>query len=181
VGGGLLPDVFNDFIDDDATRPKTPKHSWPKLISYVRVEDKDGLFLTDQDSDIERYAAKTGLNIVNTEREVSNGRQIIRIGLWKALRQMMCVNCQPRQMPMISEYPYWFEQACMPCTCKNPSPADGLIAGGMGVFCLDPPKGAEFTLSMCLVNKHLYSVENKACMSCCNAKAVEFARKRLLK
>ena len=151
-----------------------------RLIGYIRVENRDDLFVSDQNSNLESLAQHKGLKVLKTESEVANGNQIIRMGLWKALRLVACYNCTPKQMPMTMDFDLWFAEAVRSCTCKNPAPLDGIVVEDVSILCKSPPQGAKFTLSMCAVNLHLYSVEAKACLSCCNPQAVEFVRRQML-
>ncbi len=59
-----------------------------KLIGYVRVENRDDIFITEQDVRIETFAGKEAMDVVLIEHETSNGNQIVRVGLWKTLRAM---------------------------------------------------------------------------------------------
>lgn len=151
-----------------------------RLIGYVRVEDKEELFVSDQNSDLESFTQQKGFKVVKTEREVANGNQIIRVGLWKALRMVACSSCPPKNMPMTMDFDLWFAEAVRACTCKTPAPLDGLIVESVSILCKNPPQGAKFTLSMCAVKLHLYTTETKSCLSCCNSQAVEFVRRQML-
>lgn len=153
-----------------------------RVIGYVRVDNRDQLYLTSQDSVLEKYANKELLDMVQIEHDVSNGSQIMRLGLWKTLRMMLCINCEPRQMPMNLDYESWIKEVMRPCTsCKAADQLKGIVVVDVSKVCTQPAQGAKFTLDMCAARKHLYSVQEGRCISCCNPQAVEFLRKRMTK
>lgn len=151
-----------------------------KVIGYVRVENRDDLYITDQDARLEYFSGKEGMDLVQIEHEVSNGQQLIRTGVWKALRLVACSTCEPKPMPMIMEYDYWFKEVIKPCTCASPAPANGLLIDDIKVLAANPPQGAKFILDLCMNKKHLYSVKEKRCLSCCNPQAIAFLKKQTL-
>jgi hypothetical protein len=150
-----------------------------RLIGYVRVQNRDDMFITDQNSSIEGFANKEGLDLVQIEHEASNGNQIMRVGLWKVLRLMTCTSCPPKTMPMADQYDYWFREATRPCTCKCPNPASGILVDNITVLCTTPAQGAKFALDMCAARKHLFVAEGQRCMSCCNPQAVKLVMKQM--
>lgn len=148
-----------------------------QLIGYVRVTNRDELHSSDQDSHIHQFAQKEGYEVKHVEQEVSNGNQLMRIGVWKALRWLACTKCPPRPMPMADMYDYWFKEAMKPCLCDSPKPADGLIAENIEVLCTTPAQGAKFVLDMCVMRKHLFVSSDRKCLSCCNPQAIKIATK----
>ena len=152
-----------------------------RVVGYLRTLSRDNLFITDQDSRIEVYASREGIDIVLVEREANNGNQICRTGLWKTLRHISCSACEPKSMPMTDDYSYWMREALKGCICAKPEPLHGLIVTDMEIITPNPQAGTKFLLDMCLAKKHLYTVFDKRCMSCCNPQAVEFVRKQLQK
>ncbi len=151
-----------------------------KVIGYVRVENRDEIFITDQIGDIDNFASREKLDLIKTEHETSNGNQIMRLGLWKTLRTMTCLECDPKTMPMSDDYDHWFREALRPCTCRAPRPASGIIVDDIKILTTQPSSGAKFTLDMCVAKKHLYVVREKRCLSCCNPQAVEFVKRKML-
>lgn len=151
-----------------------------RLIGYVRVENRDNLFTTEQNSRIEAFSQREAFDVVQIEHEVSNGATIVRTGLWKTLRLMTCIHCEPKQMPMSAEYDYWFREAIRPCNCKNPEPVSGILVDNIKILCANPPLGAKLILDMCVAKKHIYSVNDKSCLSCCNPQAVAFVKRQML-
>jgi hypothetical protein len=145
-----------------------------RLVGYVRVTDREDVFTSEQNSEIHGFAHREGLKVLHMEHEVSNGVQLMRVGLWKLLRKMVCLNCPPKQMPMSDMYDYWFKEAIRPCSCQSPSPSDGILAAGMEIICTTPAQGARFTLDMCANNKHVFAALEHRCLSCCNPQAVRF-------
>ncbi len=152
-----------------------------RLIGYVRIENRDEIYISDQNSHIENFAAKNNLEILQIEHEVSNGQQLVRTGVWKALRMMACLNCEPKQMPMVLDYDYWFQEVMKPCSCENQDSADGIIVDDIKTLCANPPQGAKFLLDMCTQKKHLYASSDKKCLSCCNPQAIEFLKRQMLR
>lgn len=152
-----------------------------RVIGYVRTTSRDQLFVTNQGSRIENFANREGLEIAQVEHEASNGNSITRAGLFKALRMMICLACEPKLAPMTDDYSYWIREAMKPCSCNRPQTLDGLIVEDITIISPNPPIGTKFLLDMCVAKKHLYSVKEKGCTSCCNPKAVEFVRKQLMK
>lgn len=152
-----------------------------KVIGYVRIENRDEIYISDQNTHIENFAAKSNLELVQIEHEVSNGQQLVRTGVWRALRMMACNNCEPKQMPMVLDYDFWFKEVMKPCTCKNPAPLDGILVDDIKTLSANPPQGAKFTLDMCTQKKHLYTSSDRKCLSCCNPQAIEFLKRQMLR
>ena len=151
-----------------------------KLIGYVRLENRDDIYISDQNSDIETFASKQNLELYSIEHEISTGTQLMRVGVFKALRMVACTECEPKQMPLTDMYDYWFTEALKPCFCKVPRPADGLIVDEISILSTTPSQGARFTLDMCVAKKHVYVVKEKRCLSCCNPQAIEFLKRKML-
>ncbi len=151
-----------------------------KVVGYVRVESKDDLFLTDQDARIERFVTNEDLDLTHIEHEVNAGKVLMRLGVWKLLHDLNCLDCPERQMPMSADYKYWLQEAFKPCSCQTPRPANGILVSDISILCTDPPQGAQFTLDMCMLKKHVYSITGKRCLSCCNPQAIEFMKRKNL-
>lgn len=168
----------NQFGETSLNTSETGKPR-TKVIGYVRVENRDEIYVTGQNIDIESFANSRALKLVKIQLDVSSANQIMRVGLWKVLRMVACSNCPPKQMPMSGDYEMWLREALRPCTCNNPAPAEGIVVDNIGIICESPPQGAKFTLDMCANKKHLFSAQEKRCLSCCNPQAVEFLRKKM--
>ena len=151
-----------------------------RVIGYVRVENRDDLYITDQNSRLEGWANREAIDVVQIEHEVSNGQQLMRTGVWKVLRMVACSNCEPKPMPMIMDYDFWFKEVMKPCSCKAPLPSHGLLIDDIKILAANPPQGAKFILDMCMHKKHLYSVREKRCLSCCNPQAIAFLKRQTL-
>ncbi len=151
-----------------------------KVIGYVRVENRDEIFITDQDTHIENFAKRQNLDLLQTEHETSNGSQLMRLGMWRILRLLACSECEPKSMLMTDDYQHWFREAMRPCTCKSPKPASGIVVDDIKYICIQPSPGARFTLDMCVAGKHVYVVQDKRCLSCCNPQAIAFVKKQML-
>lgn len=152
-----------------------------RVIGYIRMPTRDQLFISNQDSRLESFSNREGIEIVQIEHEANNGNVITRIGLWNTLRLMICRNCEPRPMPMTDDYSYWIREAFKKCNCGYPESAHGILVDDISIVCTNPQPGTRFLLDMCVAKKHLYCVREKRCMSCCNPGTVEFVRKQLMK
>ncbi|MBX9686753.1 MAG: hypothetical protein K2X27_08625 [Candidatus Obscuribacterales bacterium] len=151
-----------------------------RLIGYFRVSKRDDLYTCEDPQKLESFCTKKGASIVSTESEVSAGNQIVRVGLWKALRKMLCSQCEPRQMPMLNQYEDWMRELNKSCSCKSAKPCDGIVVTDMRAVTTDMAQGARFTLDLCAAGKHLVSLAEEKCLSCCNPQAVAFLRKSIL-
>lgn len=152
----------------------------PKLLGYVRVENKDEIYLSSQDSTLQSCSSKLDLELARICHDVGSGTQIMRIGLWKALRMMACLDCEPKSMPMSMDYDLWLREAMRKCSCSYPEPVHGLIVSDISIICTTPNLGSKFVLDFCMNKKHLYTAREKRCLSCCNPQAIEVLRKKTL-
>ena len=144
-----------------------------RLIGYVRVENRDDTYSSPQNANIREFADDKNFELVKMEFETSKGSQVMRVGLWKALRWMVCTKCPPKAMPMSDIYQYWYKEAMRPCNCPEPVPADGLLVDSITAICTTPAQGAKFTLDMCACRSHLYVANEGRCLSCCNDQAIK--------
>lgn len=151
-----------------------------RLLGYVRVENKDDIYVSPQDAGLHDCSNKLNLDLVRITHDVSNGVQIMRLGLWKALRMMACLDCEAKSMPMSLDYDLWFREAMRPCSCSRPDSVNGLIVSDIPIICTTPSLGSKFILDFCWHKKHLYSAREKRCLSCCNPQAIEVLRKKTL-
>lgn len=152
-----------------------------RAIGYVRVDNRDEIYISDQNTVIEGFAVREGIDLVQVEHEVSSGQQLMRMGVWKALRLVACIECEPKQMPMVMDYDFWFKEVTKPCLCKRPQPLHGIIVDDIKTLAANPAQGAKLILDMCMAKKHLYSARERRCLSCCNPQAVEFLKRQMLK
>lgn len=100
----------------------------------------------------------------------------IRMGLWKALRRLVCDKCTPKRMPMtFFGLDDFLDQALAPCTtCSDSRGMDGLIVGMLKHVSSDEVKLSHICLRLAEFEKHVFA-EDGICLSCCHP-----ATKRLL-
>lgn len=100
----------------------------------------------------------------------------IRMGLWKALRRLICEKCPPKRMAMtFFGLDDFLDQALAPCTtCSDAKGMEGLILGTLKHLCSDELKLSLICLRLAESGKHIIA-DDGICLSCCHP-----ATKRLL-
>lgn len=150
-----------------------------RVVSYIRAESpEEEILLFDQEEQIEHFAKRKNLNLVSAEAETGSGEKLMRPGLWKALRKVVCQSCPPKLAIVTADLEHWLREALRPCICSKSEAADGLVVANILKVCIDPRQGSQFTLMMAAQNLHLFSAGDKVCLSCCNPSAQAFLRRQ---
>ena len=105
------------------------------LIAYGRISAEVQVGNTSLQNQLTKcvgIAAVKDCKIVNEDTinqtfEQASGSSIWRPGLWLALQQLKCLECEPREMPLDGNYG-WFKADCR---CGKNKGADGLVVNSL--------------------------------------------------
>lgn len=130
---------------------------------------------------LDDHCSHQGCQLNAVEWDNGAGGNPIRMGLWRALRRLICDKCPPRRMPMnFMHIDDFMSQALAPCHCGQAKGLDGLIVTSTKHLCSDPVKGSQIILRMAEAGKHFIG-EDGICLSCCHpATKAMLQKKRLL-
>lgn len=123
-----------------------------------------------------------GHTLVSIECESGVPQNPMRVGLWNALRKLVCYKCEPRRMSFgIMNLEDFIVQAMSHCTCRNPEALDGIVIANSRHITSDVMKLSQITLLLAERGKHLIN-EDGLCISCCspNTKAMLEKKKVLI-
>ena len=156
--------------DDTLVRPK-------KMVGYVLTTRNydPGKQITDR---LSERCQKAGFALSTTEWDVGNSLNPYRVGLWRALRRLMCNRCEPRRLAFsLVNFDDFIAQALKPCICGNKEGNAGLVINTMNHLTCDQTKGAHLVLALARAGKHLYAQDN-ICLSCCHPATKEMLSKK---
>jgi hypothetical protein len=146
---------------------KSTATSHPKLTGYV---------LTTKHYDpgremlhrLQGQCERNGFELQGTEFDVGYSSNPYRVGLWRALRRLVCNKCEPRRLPFsLVNFNDFVQQALKPCLCGNKVGADGLVIAKLDHITNDAKKGGMLVLELAIRNKHVVA-EDGICLSCCH-------------
>ncbi len=139
----------------------------PKLLGYVLKSNyNDSGMLASEE--IAKKCRLGGTTLVSTEFDSGAPGNPMRMGLWRALRRLICNRCPPKQMPFSClDIDDFVKQALIPCSCVSPDPVSGIVVANIGHISSIPDKGARFCMLMAAAGKHVIANEGH-CMSCCH-------------
>ena len=144
------------------------------VAGYAREPEAETLRASMQPKQIDRYCQQKGYNLLYLEQEAAPGKTICRPGMWRETRSLVCHRCDPGVMPTSYDPEAWLQRALMPCGRPEHLGIDGIVVASIAAVSTDPRSGATYALTLAIARKHLFSVENTACMSCCNPAAAPF-------
>ncbi len=131
---------------------------------------------------LDDLANHQGCQLSAVEWDCGTGNNPIRMGLWKALRRLVCDKCPPKRMAMsFLNIDDFMTQALAPCHCGQSKGLDGLIATSFKHICSDQVKGCQMILHLAEAGKHVIA-EDGICLSCCHpaTKSMLAKKRRLL-
>lgn len=130
---------------------------------------------------LDDHCAHQGCQLNAVEWDCGSGMNPIRMGLWRALRRLVCDKCPPKRMSMsFLHLDDFMAQALAPCNCGQAKGLDGLIVTTIKHLCTDPAKGSQIILRLAEAGKHLIA-DDGICLSCCHpATKTMLQKKRLL-
>jgi hypothetical protein len=147
-------------------KPK-PKGEGQKLVGYVLGTVHYGAENHAQHQ-LEAICDKMGATLSLTEWDVASPHNPMRLGLWRAVRRLMCKHCQPIRMSYsMVNFDDFMNQALNPCHCGSEKGFDGLVVANINSICNIPARGARFILYLAEAGKHLYTDAGQ-CLTCCN-------------
>ncbi|HEY9791242.1 MAG TPA: hypothetical protein V6D22_12645 [Candidatus Obscuribacterales bacterium] len=148
---------------DAAASPK----NGPALVGYILTTKsydpgKEAIWR------LEDKASTTGFELMVSEWDVGQSANPYRVGLWRALRRLICSECEPRRLPYsLVSFQDYLSQALKPCLCGCGVGAEGLVVSKLDHICNDHKKGALLVLELAKHGKHVFA-EDGICLSCCH-------------
>lgn len=139
----------------------------PRLVGYTlsvkHVEEGKEAVLRLEDK-----ASNGGFRLETTEWDVGHATNPYRLGLWRALRRLVCLKCEPKRMSFsMLNFDDFLHQAMSPCHCGSPDSADGLIVSRLDHVSSNRVLGSALVLRLAQSGKHVIA-EDGICLSCCH-------------
>ena len=129
---------------------------------------------------LDDFTAHQSCILNSVEWDSGPGINPMRMGLWKALRRLVCDKCPPKRMSMsfmgLDDFLY---QALLPCGCGRFDGLDGLILTTIKHLTTDPSKLNQIVLRLAEKNKHVIA-EDGICLSCCHPATKALLQKKKL-
>jgi hypothetical protein len=148
-------------------RSVVSSRSGPTLVGYI---------LTTKNYDpgkaairhLEGKAKTAGFGFIGSEWDVGYSANPYRVGLWRALRKLVCSACEPRRLPFsLVSFEDYLGQALKPCLCGCGVGADGIVVSTLNHICNDRKIGALVVLELAKHGKHVIA-DDGICLSCCH-------------
>lgn len=129
---------------------------------------------------LDDHCSHHGCQLQAVEWDSGAATNPIRMGLWRALRRLVCESCPPKRMPMTFLHVNDFmEQALAPCYCGQTKGLDGIIVTSLKHFCSDQVKGSQMIIKLAEAGKHVLA-EDGICLSCCHPATKAMVEKKKL-
>jgi hypothetical protein len=139
----------------------------PMLIGYI-LTTKSHDPGNEASSRLERKAEGAGCSMRFSEWDIGYTSNPYRVGLWRALRRLVCASCEPRRLPFsLVNFNDFVTQALKPCICGNTSGLDGIVVQKLDHITSDAQKGTMLVLELAIRGKHVIA-EDGICLSCCH-------------
>jgi hypothetical protein len=120
---------------------------------------------------LEDHASIYRYGLEAIESDACRANSPVRLGLWRALRRLICNRCEPRTMPLsFLDVADFLNHALSPCSCGMKSGLDGIIVISLSHLCADKQKLADLVVCLAEAGKHLIA-EDGVCLSCCHPSA----------
>jgi hypothetical protein len=147
-----------------------------RLIGYVLTATAQGLDNSGQVQPIREFCRKRGHLLVYLEPEAGSSSTLMRPGLWRTIRSLICYKCAAKDMPLNTDTAEWLKRVFEPCRCDDAEGLEGMIVATMGAVSTNQMNGARLTLSLAQIGKHLYLAPQEQCVACCNPAARNLIR-----
>lgn len=166
--------------DTDSKCDKKQKN----LVGYwLNSSSVDGVGIKEAKSRLEDLCARRGGHqLAFVESESGSAQNPMRVGLWNALRRLVCIKCEPKRMSFsVMNLEDFVNQALSRCTCRTPEGVDGMIVANLRHISSDSMKTNQIILLLAEKGKHVVN-EDGMCVSCCcpNTKAMLEKKKVLI-
>lgn len=129
---------------------------------------------------LDDFTSHQGCILNAVEWDCGAAQNPTRMGMWKALRRLVCDKCPPRRMPMsfmnIDDFMF---QAMAPCSCGHNEGLDGIILTNLKHMSSDPNKNSQIILRLAERGKHVIA-EDGICLSCCHPATKRLVEKKRL-
>lgn len=149
-------------------RPTSPQmHLDAKLVGYVLTPRS-----FDNPADVglrlQSRAARIGFQISRTETDIGSASSQFRSGLWRALRRLVCNQCEPRKMPFSTvSFDDFLYQALLPCYCGAATGDAGIVVEKMEHITSDRVRANQLLLRLAKAGRHVVA-DDGICLSCCH-------------
>lgn len=149
-------------------RSTTPQiHNDAKLVGYV-LTPRSFDSPTEAGLRLQSRAARLGFRISRTEVDVGSASSQFRSGLWRALRRLVCNECEPRKMPFSTvSFDDFIYQALLPCYCGTATGDAGIVVEKMEHITTDRVRANQLILRLAKAGRHVVA-EDGICLSCCH-------------
>lgn len=138
-----------------------------KLVGYM-LTPRSFDAPSDGENRLRNRALRAGLRVSVVQCELGSASNPFRMGLWKALRRLVCNRCEPKRMPLsMINFDDFLHQATMPCSCRGGESDGGIVLERIDHFSNDKTKVDAFILAMAKRGKHVVA-EDGICLSCCH-------------
>lgn len=138
------------------------------LLGYWLETGKRPAQLSEVKSILDDICHRYNHRLIDVETESGNPNNPIRIGLWAALRKLVCYKCPVKRMSFsVLNIEDFVDHALEPCICTNPEGLSGIVINGVGHICADPIKGSQLLILLAARGKHVVN-EAGMCISCCH-------------
>jgi hypothetical protein len=154
-----------------------------KLVGYWLsgpTKDIDGAS-HEFKSRLDDHCSHQGCQLNAVEWDSGPALNPMRVGLWRALRRLVCDSCPPKRMSMthlcLDDF---INDALTPCMCGSNKGLEGLIVTSLKHLSTDQLKGSQIIFRLAEIGKHVIA-DDGICLSCCHPATKKLLlKKRLL-
>lgn len=158
----LQPRKTNSGTSNSATI-----ESSTKLVGYI-LTPRSFDSPADGENRLRNQALRVGLRLSVVECELGMASNPFRMGLWKALRRLVCNRCEPKRMPLsMINFDDFLHQALTPCNCGYSESDGGIVVERLDHVSNDRKRLDSFILALTKRKKHVVA-EDGICLSCCH-------------
>lgn len=127
---------------------------------------------------LDDHCSHQGCQLQAVEWDNGSALNPLRLGLWRALRRLVCQKCPPKSMSMsIFDAHDFMNQALAPCSCGNSKGLDGLIVTSLKHITSDQVKASQIIIRLAEAGKHVIA-EDGICLSCCHPSTKALIQKK---
>jgi hypothetical protein len=154
-----------------------------KLVGYwlnASLADADGT-TNEIKCRLDYHCTNLGSQLNAVEWDRGSSINPVRMGLWRALRRLVCDKCQPKRMAMsFLHLDDFMNQALAPCSCGSRKGLEGIIVTTLKHLSSDQAKLGQIVIRLAEAGKHVIA-DDGICLSCCHPSTkLILQKKRLL-
>lgn len=129
---------------------------------------------------LDDFCSHQGCILNAVEWDCGSNQNPMRMGLWKALRRLVCDKCPPKRMSMsYMNLDDFMTQAMAPCGCGRKEGLEGILFTNIRHLSSDPSKVSQVVLKLAEEGKHVIA-QDGICLSCCHPATKALLQKRKL-